>query len=850
MKKPPRIADGLLRILYRSDPQQAVLHDLEEQFIRIFHDAGGRRARAWYLVQTIGILRGRLFNRFYWSIPMFKNYMVVAFRNMKRQKGYSFINITGLAVGMACCILILMWVQDETSYDRFHRNAEYIHRVIVERTIHNTFRTPNTPPVLGATLVKDYPEITRSVRLFPVGFSLRYGKDDEGIFNEPGIVADPALFEMFTFPLLSGDPGTVLAEPNSVVISATTARICFGDENPLGRMMRFDNEDPLRVTGVMEDVPENSHLDFHFVVPLHFFKQKGWTFDTWDGYRYHTYIQLEAGHHYREVNEKIAGIVEAHTPDSQSEVILIPLNRLHLVGIDGDGPMTYVIIFSIVAVGVLLIACINFTNLTTARSARRAREIGLRKTIGARRSELVKQFLGETILHAVLAFLCAVFIVAIALPGFNTLSGKSFDLVDLLRGEVLLGLAGMAVLTGMAAGLYPAFFLSGLRPVSVMQGSAGSGSRRPVLRRGLVITQFFLSVMLMICTLGVRKQLEYIRNRDLGFQKEGLVYLRTGNQARDTFDALKSDLKQHPSIAGVTYTNASLTFLGIETTNVEWDGKQPDQELSIQIRTVDPDYLETFGLHMQEGRFFRRDFSTDATEGYVINETAVRLMGLESPVGQRISLMGMEGTIIGVVRDFHHHSLHDRIEPLIFCMNFNMYTTLFARLRPGMTSEGIEVLRLHWDRIDPGYAFRYTYLEDKLSDLYRTEQQTGAIIRTFSFLALFIAGLGLFGLASYTAEQRTKEIGVRKVLGASVTGVVLLLSKEFSLWVLIANALAWPASYLWLHQWLQRFAYRAEPGIGLFLFSGLAVLSITILTVSSLAFRAALANPVDSLRYE
>ena len=778
------------------------------------------------------------------------SYVRVAARHFKRRMGFSLLNIAGLAVGMASCILIMMWVRDEVSFDQFHANAGAIQRVIVERTIHNTFRTPATPGVLGPYLRGSYPEVVASVRLRNCQSPLRYGKGPDDFYTGRGITADPSIFKVFSFPFRSGDPASALADPFSIVISESMAKACFRDEDPMGKVLLNGPDSPLRVTGVMKDLPANSDFRFQYVIPLSFLAKDGQTFDRWDTFQLSTYIQLAEGTDPSALNAKIEKIVSDHVPNLRSKVILIPMSRLHLYGIEGTGPITYVVIYSIVALFVLLIACINFVNLSTARSSQRAREVGLRKVIGARRADLIRQFLGETLVHATFALLGAIGLVLAFLPAFNRLAGKSFKAADLFGPPVLLGVAGMAALTGLMSGAYPAFVLSRFQPVLVLRGARIGGAGQKGLRRILVVAQFSISVFLLVGTLVVSKQLEFIRNKDLGWDTSNLVVTRLGDQTRAAFEALKADLKSHPGIAAVTRSNADLTFLGFETTAATWEGKQADNSMSIQIRTVDHDYLAAMGMRMKEGRFFSRDFPTDVSEGYVVNEAALRAMGMENPLEKEFVLSGKKGRIIGVVRDFHHHSLHEAIEPLVFTMNVDAYSFLFVRMAPGRTAEGLDTLRKEWPRIDPGYPFSYNFFTDVLAGLYRSEQQTGDVIRTFAALALLIACFGLFGLAAFLAERKTKEIGIRKVAGASVMRIVALLNKEFLKWVVIADLIGLPVAYFFLHKWLRGFAYRTSIGAGVFVLAIVLSLGIAGLTVSCQSIQAGRKNPVDALRFE
>lgn len=790
-----------------------------------------------------------------WQPPRFMpalwwNFQKTALRNLRRYRMFSFINIFGLAAGMACCMMILLWVQDETGYDRFHKNAGRIQRVIVEHTTHVTYRTPVTPPAMGPALRQDFPEIAGYVRFRNVSRPFRYGKDHDRIYQEQGIIADPSFFRIFTFPLLAGDAATALRDPSSMVISATMARTCFGNEDPLGREMLYNGETPVKITGVMQDVPANSSHQFSFVLPLAFGGQRGHNLDSWTSSQFFLYIQLEPDSDAREVNRKIENVYFKHNPDHRSKVCLIPLEELHLHGYDGSGPIGTVYLFSAVACFVLLIACINFVNLTTARSTQRAREVGLRKAIGARRSDLVKQFMGETFFHALGAFALAAVLVLLLLPAFNQLAGKSIGRESLLSGSVLPGIIGIGLVSAVLAGVYPALFLSGFQPARIFRGSIYDACRRPVFRRLLVVVQFALSGILLLFTLAVARQLDFIQNRDIGFDKKNLLLTGLGDHTPQSFEALKTDLLKCPAITGVTRTNAPLTWLGIETRMVTWEGKPADRQMSIQIRTVDYDYLTTMGMHMREGRFFSREFTTDAPAGYILNEAAVRAMGLTEPVGKTFKLQDRPGRIIGIVRDFNHHSVHDPVEPLVFLMDDNDANYMFLRLKPGRTGEALAALQARWERIDPGYPFEYEIFEDRLSALYRSEQQTGEVIGTFSLLALLIACLGLFGLASFMAAQKTKEIGIRRVLGASIVRIACGLNGEFLKWVAVANLAALPAGAWLIHRWLQNFAFRTGIGPDLFVLTVVLSLGIAGLTVSYTSYQAGRANPVQSLKSE
>ncbi len=849
--RPPKIIIWLIWLLTRPGNRATLLGDIEEEYRIIVSESGQFRAKLWSLRQVIYpfVYYIRSFNL--WSTMMLKNYIKIGVRNILRHKGYSFINIFGLAAGMACCILILLWVQDELSFDRFHKNRDNIYRVLTEIHTNQEFTIYYTPPSLANSLKEDFPEVMEAFRLGRTGWAFKYGDSDKNIFQDQGLLADPAILSAFSFPLIMGDPETALSDPLSVVISEKMAKICFGDQNPIGKTLLFDTEYILTVTGVHKDVPDNSHLQFEYLVPFEFLQHRGRNIDTWDSNRWITYVLLNEGNRPDELNAKIAGLVKAHVPESTAVLKLQPLREIHLYSLTGTGMIVYVYIFSAIALLVLLIACINFMNLTTARSDNRLKEVGLRKVVGAYRSDIIRQFYGESILQSLFALLLAAGIVILLLPAFNELTGKQLSLAIAGNLYLIPGLMIIAVLTGIIAGSYPSLYFSSFRPVNAIRGSGGTAvGRGAKFRKALVILQFSLSIIFITGTLVVSKQLSYIREKNLGFEKENLLVMRTGNVSDSELETLRNELKQNSSIENITFTNSRLLYLGIETSKVSWEGKSDDQKISIQIRSVDYDYLETFRMEMAEGRFFSREYPSDTANCYIINEAAVKTMGLESPIGKNLTLGDETGRIIGVVKDFHHHSLRTEIEPLCFIFNPSWNTFMFVRTAPGRSAETLGLLEKNWDRIDPGYTFTVFYLADRIDRLYRSEQRVGKLSGYFSAVAIIIACLGLFGLASYMAEKRTKEIGIRKVLGASVSGIIFLLSKEFFIWIAAANIISWPIAWYFLDNWLQGFAYKSPLGIGIFAAAGILSLIIALITVSFQAIKVARANPVNSLKYE
>ena len=785
---------------------------------------------------------------------MIKNYIKIALRNLTRHKGYSLINIAGLAIGMACCILILLWVQDELSFDRFHENADSIYRVIqdIKFSDHSTTWAITQGP-LGPSLKEDFPEIVNFTRVTGRRFRLAY---QDNSFDEVLGMADGSIFEMFTFPLVEGDPQTALSDPHSIVLTEEMARKYFGDEHPIGKVLKADDEYDFLVTGILEEFPLNSHFRYDFLIPFIFGRELKYTVDNWRNSQFSTYVQIQEGIPYQEVVQKISGyLYEKPTIEKDAKLNLQPLGRIHLhSNYEFDRPhgdITYVTIFSLIAFFILLIACINFMNLTTARSANRAREVGMRKVAGAYRRDLVRQFFGESILLAFIALIFAVGIVYLLLSVFNELAAKELSFEISGNIQTLSVLAGVALITGIIAGSYPALFLSAFQPADVLKGTLFSSNRGATFRKVLVVLQFSLTILLIVCTTIVYNQMNFMRNRKLGYDKEYLVYAVLRGDMRQQFDVVKEELLKNPNILAVT-SSGTLPTYGYNFSNSlwRWEGQDPDEEILMRASFIDYNYFETLGLDIIEGRSYSKQFSTDPTEALIVNEEAVKVMGMESPLGKQLGIGDNQAKIIGVVKNYHFRSLKQEIEPLILILNPSNCWALFAKLSSEDVSKTIGYMEKVWGEFASGYPFNYRFMDEAIDNLYHAEQQIGTLFRYFTILAIFISCLGLFGLASFMAEQRTKEIGIRKVLGATVSNVLLLLSKEYAKWVLFANIIAWPVAFYVMNRWLQAYAYRINIAVWSFVFAAVLALAIALFTVSYQAVRAATANPADALRYE
>jgi len=792
---------------------------------------------------------------------MFWNYLKIAWRNIKRYKGYSFINIFGLAIGLACCILILLWVQDELNYDRFHTNADDLYRIVTE--FHKTEPLTHYWPVcapLAPALREEYPEIVKATRFSRLrrGQLVKYRDKN---FLEPQIcLTDPDFFTMFTFLFLEGDPQTALSNPNSIVLVESVSVKYFGNENPVGKILNINNEYDLTVTGVVKDIPENSTIQFDFLIPfirIEDFETAWAVLDNWTLSGFATYVQLGKMASVEAIENKIAYYLKKHVPESEDVIYLQSFKDIHLYsshiqfGIEGQGDITYVFIFSLVALFVLVIASINFMNLATARSANRAKEVGLRKVVGAKRAQLIRQFFYESVGMAFLSLILAVVLVELFLPVFANLSGKTLVLDFSSNIHIVLAIIVMTLITGFLSGTYPALFLSSLRPVKVLKGTLKTEGRGFLFRRVLVVSQFSLSILLIICTIVVSHQIGYMQNKKLGFNREHVVYLPIREDVAERYETLKTELDNKAGIMNVAASSSLPTSGVILTTDkVSWEGKNPEDNVVLEVTSTGYDFIETFDMEVVEGRSFAKEFLTDEEKAVVINETAKKIIGMESPVGKQLIFGDSATTIIGVVKDYHFKSLHSEIEPLIMAIVPTLYHYVFIKLESGDIPNTLANIKSTWNTFFPDTPFEYHFLDEAYDKLYRTEQRMGTLFNYFTVLAILISCLGLFGLASFMAEKRTKEIGIRKVLGASLSGIVVLLNKQFIKWVLIANLVSWPIAYYAMSKWLQGFAYRINLGLGTFALAALVALVISVMTVSYQSVKAALTNPADSLRYE
>ena len=789
---------------------------------------------------------------------MIKNYLKIAFRNLLRHRAFSLINIAGLAIGMASSILILLWVQNESSFDRWHAKANRIYRITADAS---GFKAAVNCAGMPAGIQAAMPEIVNTVRLsHPVKAVFDAG-DNRKFMEKNGFYVDSTFFEFFNYRLVKGDARVALKRIDGVIITASMAKKYFGSRDPMGRQLKKDNSNFVTVTGVLADIPSNSHLQFDYILPMAAIAKENGDLKNavWNSFNFYSYVELApafipTASAMKKLITRMDAIYVTHQNEFKVAFTLQPLTSIHLdpalqVDLAGHGNRQYVQIFFYVALFILVVACINFMNLATARSERRAKEVGLRKVVGALRGQLIGQFIGEAMLISLFSLLLALIMVWLLLPQFNRLAQKDLVL-HLLDGRVLGCLLGIALITGAVAGSYPALFLSGFRPVKVLKGGVKIGGGNLWFRNGLVITQFVVSIVLLVGTTVIYRQLTYIREKNLGFDKENLVYMSMNGELWDKQPALKTELERDPLTHQYAMTSEIPIDIAAGDLDVQWEGKDPKSQIVIPSLAVNENFIDVFRMEVLAGRGFGWQYKGDSNN-FVINETLAKVMGrtAASAVGKPLSLYKKRGMIIGVVKDFNFKPVQQAIEPLILQLG-NWAGTIVVRAPAGKTGATIKVLARISKELNPSIPFEYNFLDQDLAHQYKGEQQMGTIFNLFAGLAIFISCLGLYGLSAFLAQQRTREIGVRKVLGASVLNIVYLLSTGFTRLILVAVVIAVPLSFFVFNRWLGGFAYHIPLGWSVFAIAIGVALAIAWLTVSYESLKAAVANPTRSLRSE
>lgn len=807
---------------------------------------------------------------------MWRNYLKVALRNIANQKEYSLINILGLSIGMASFILIFLFIRHEMSYDRYHENADRIFRVAREDAM-SSKRTALTPNPIAPELAREFPEIVCAVRINDIHRKVLVGYQNRFFKEDHFVLTDPDVFRMFSFPLLKGNPDTALKDKSSLVISEEMAEKYFGNEDPVGRTLNVDNRFDFDVAGVMRNIPPNSHFHCDFLASFAFADDiywKGFSRDRTQS-SLHTYILLQEGVSPHDLENKLPAFVEGflhpvikeYAPMADQipgglkrlkfKLFLQSLPQIHLhshlsAELSSNYDIRYIYIFSAIAVFILVISCVNFTNLTTAFSTRRFKEIGLRKVLGARRNQLIWQFIAESVVMALISLLVALILFEIVRPFVNPLLGGNIIGQAHRSGTVWLILILLALSVGVASGSYPAFFMSSFQPVRALKGSLFLKSKK-FSRSILVVTQFVITIGLIFCAILISRQLHYLKNKKLGFQKDYVIVLPLEDRAEiKNYSLLKHELLKNTHILNVTGASNILSRV-YSTSPFWWEGAQDNESMRVNKLFVDYDFIDTFGIKVIDGRSFSKEVRTDEKSTFIINGAAAKAFGWESPVGRKIAWSYKKeekGNVVGVIEDFHFRSLHQKIEPLILLVREKNFNDMYIRIQGKNIPSALSFIRKTWREFLPQRPMEYFFLDDDIDKMYKSEAAMGKLFWYIAALAIFISCLGLFGLISYATEQRTKEIGIRRVLGATVFGVLMLLSKEFLRLLALANLIALPLAYYLMHNWLQNFAYRVDISILIYILAAASTILIALLTMSIRSVKAALANPAETLRYE
>ena len=808
---------------------------------------------------------------------MLKNYFKIALRNLWKNKTFSFINILGLAIGLSCFLLIALYVLDELSFDKYNKYADRIYRINSDiRYGGSDLHMPVTADPMGEVMKKDYPQIEQYVRIYNSNGNKLIKKGNEYINEYRVAHVDSTFFDVFTLPAISGNTHTALNEPNTVVVTESTAKKYFGTTDVIGKTIETNDKVAYKITAVIKDIPQNSHFNFDFLFSM---KNVDYQWGQFLSHNFHTYLLLKKGTDPKQFEKyfeqyivkyvmpqakqfmQVNSIEDFRKAGNRLEYSMIPLTKIHLYSdrtfeLSPTGNIQYVYIFSAVAIFILLIACVNFMNLTTARSANRAKEVGIRKVLGTERKKLITQFLSESILMVLFSLLLALLISTAALHLFNTIANKQMTITSLFSPLILPLLIALPFVVGLLAGSYPAFYLSGFRPIQVLKGKLSSGTKHGSFRSVLVVFQFVTSIILIVGTIVIYKQLHFIQTKNLGYNKDQVLVIDDVYALKQNTEPFKNEVLQMPGVTSGTFSS----FLPVSNSsrNDNTFAKEAVMDskngLDMQNWAIDYDYFKTLGLELKSGRNFSKDYGTDSS-ATILNETAVALLGFQDPIGKKIySSPDNAGkvkvyTIVGVVKNFNFESLHQSIGPLAFFLGNSTGMASF-KIKAANIPVLLKSIEATWKSMGSGMPFHYRFLDDSFNEMYDNERRVGKIAISFSFLAILIACLGLFGLATFIAEQRTKEIGIRKVLGASVNGIVQLLSKDFVRLVIIAFIIATPLAWYIMNKWLQDFSYRVNIGWWVFALAGVIALFIALFTVSFQAIKAALTNPVKNLRTE
>ncbi|MFC1564569.1 ABC transporter permease [candidate division KSB1 bacterium] len=860
--RPPGAARELISRLYFYEKNFSLTAGLEEEFSDRLDRYGRKRAVLWYWHQTFQIIVRNFISGFFRSILMLKNYLKISIRHIFSNKAYSLINIGGLALGLICCFLITLYIRFELSYDDYHKDVDRIYRIgLIKRSPAGERSFAQNSAAIFPLIREEYPQVENAFRIkYEPSILVKY--NEKAFYEQRLAYADHEIFSMLRIELLSGEEQSVLNRPGTAVISESTSIRYYGEENPVGKVL-FINDEEFEVTGVYRDFPMNTHLKADLLLSFPSFEDNQRLY-IWGNTSTLTYIKLSPEVNAELFEEQIRYFVHDHDSriprDGHTEFIyfLQPIKDIHLhsnLSYESEPPgnVYYIYLFSAIAVLILFIACFNFMNLTTARSTIRSREVGMRKVIGAQRRQLIFQFISESILMSVIAFLTAVILTILILPYFNEITSADFIYKDLFELQMMYYMMGLIAITGAGAGLYPAFVMSSFKPIQVLKKSIAHIGSGAALRKVLVTAQFAISVSLIICTIVVYKQIDFMKHVALGFEKEQklIIEFPEGSALTRNYESVKTEFKRHSSITAVS---ASYSVPGSDYRSLRMfpSDEQEVNSHSVNANAVDHDFLQLFNIEMAAGRQFMREARSDTLfGGFIINEAAVRLFGWSSPETALEKYMWEENIpVIGVMKDYHYRGLQAKVEPLMLYIFPGNYKRLTLSLQTGDISSTMTFIRDKYRELFPDIPFRYSFCDDLFDSQYRVEERIGKIAGIFTFIGIFISCLGLFGLAAFIVERRRKEIGVRKVLGGSLESITILLASEFIKLVGLGTILAFPAGWIVVNSWLQNFAYRTNPGIGIFVFSGALVMLIAVITVSFQTLKAAWADPVRALRYE
>jgi putative ABC transport system permease protein len=790
---------------------------------------------------------------------MIHNFFRISFRNIARHKGFTFLNITGLAVGLAASLLILLWVQDELSYEKFNRNAENIYRVEEDQFYSGArYHVTVTPHPCGPVWKEKIPEIKEQTRINRLPRIL-FRQDDKVFFESSIVAADSGILRVFTFPLLMGDPASVLNNPHSIILTEKLANKYFGSTNALGKTLILENKYQFTVTGVLKDLPENSMFTFEGILPYSFLREIGAISDNWGSNSIFTFVLIEKNADIKAINKKLTDVVAENAPQITIKFVLFPLLDIHLHGQFGfketKGPVIVVSIFTLIAIFVLLIACINFINLSTAKASGRGKEIGIKKVAGADQMSMIFHFMLESLLMVAVSMIVALILLGLSLDLFNNISGKKFHLADLFQIKFIISFIVVGLIAGLISGIYPAVYLSSFKPVTVLKGETTMGKGNGRLRQILVVIQFTLSILIATSAIFMYRQLKFLQEKELGFNKDNLICIPMPENMKPKYYSLKRELEKETLIQGVTASWRNPVMMGSNSGGASWDGKDPDKQVLIGTNGIDYDYLKTMNMHLKSGRDFSKDFPSDmardTTGNFLINEEVVSLMGIGDPLGKNFRFMGLNGTIVGVLKNFHFKGADQAIEPMAFALTGTDYlTVILIRLTQGNIPASVKAVEEIWKEIVPEYPLDYSFIDQDYDNLFRAQIRLTRLLKYFTVLAVIIACLGLYGLSSYSAARRTNEVGIRKVMGAGPYIIMYTLSREFLLPVLISIVIAVPLGWIIVTNLLKQFAYRID--LSLFVFAGIALgaILIALFTVSFQAYLATNINPAVALKVE